>query len=358
MENSDIMAERSFQSGVDGRALSLLERFGHDAVCWQILSPSVRRWFSRRYNGLVGYIVRGDYLISAGAPVAPPEDIPAVAAEFREFAVRQGRTACFLCAQQGNLTDQCTGFSSLCIGAQPLWDPRHWVRRLASRPGLRSQIRRAAAKGIRAELVSVQSEDMLAALEHCLNAWLAGRWYGMTFLAQPRILEQRLPGRLAVAAGLPGSREVLAFLAASPVPARRGYYIELIARRKQVPNGTTEVLIDRLMRHLAEQDAAYATLGLVALSRLCPVEWWKNPRWFRWGGAAALRFGQSLYHFSGLERFRMRLNPEAWEPVYAISAQTQFSPLAAVAIVQSLFGVPNRMAGLSVRKGSWGGFAD
>jgi len=56
---------------------------------------------------------------------------------------------------------------------------------------------------------------------------------------------------------------VIEFLSAVPVYARRGWLIEESPRRR-VPNGTTEALIDALMRDVA--DSAFVTLGLSPLS--------------------------------------------------------------------------------------------
>ncbi len=302
-------AEHRTHDDRDGnsRALDLLNRFGHDAVCWQNLSPAVSRWFSPQRDGLVGYVIRGDYLIAAGMPVAAPRRISAVADEFRVFAQKQGRTACFLCTQGELAETQIGGYAGVCLGAQPVWNPQNWSGRVKKHSGLRSQIRRAQAKGVQIHAVSPELAAHSPEINDCLRAWLKGRWYGMTFLAEPRVIAQQLPGRLLFTARPTGGGEVLAYVVASPVPARRGYHIEHIARRPGTPNGTTELLIHELMLELAGRDAVYATLGLVALSRHCPGAWEKNPRWFKAAGAAALQFGESLYRFSALERFRSRL---------------------------------------------------
>lgn len=324
----------------DNHALELLNRFGHDAVCWQILSPAVSRWFSPQRDALVGYVIRGDYLIAAGMPVAAPGRILPVVEEFRVFARKQGRMACFLCAQGEPVESQIGGYARVCLGAQPVWNPQNWSGRVQKSSGLRSQIRRAQTKGVQIHAVPPVVAANCPEIKDCLRAWLRGRWYGMSFLAEPCVVAQQLPGRLLFSARPTGGGEVLAYVVASPVPARRGYHIEHIARRPGAPNGTTELLIHQLMLELAARDAAYATLGLVALSRLCPGAWDRNPRWFKAAGAAALRFGQSIYRFSALERFRSRLHPECWEPVYALSSERWFTPLAALAMVRSLFTLP------------------
>ncbi len=338
-EPKSVAAENRNQ---DCQALELLNRFGHDAVCWQNLSPAVSRWFSAQGDAMVGYVIRGDYMIAAGMPIAAPHRIAGVCGEFCLFARKQGRIACFLCAQGETGESQIgSGYAGVCLGAQPVWNPQNWLARAPGFVGLRRQIRRAQAKGVDIHAVQPEVAAYSPEINDCLRAWLRGRWYGMTFLAEPRVLAQQLPGRVVMAVGMRGGRQVLAYGVASPVPARRGYHIEHIARRRGAPNGTTELLIHQLMLELARRGGVYATLGLVALSRRCPDAWDKNPRWFKAAGDAALRFGQSIYRFSALERFRSGLHPECWEPVYAISGERWFSPLTALAMVRSLFSLPS-----------------
>ena len=41
---------------------------------------------------------------------------------------------------------------------------------------------------------------------------------------------------------------------------------------------------------------------------------------------AARTHGNRLYNFRGLERFRMKMAPRRWDPVFAISSAPRFSP--------------------------------
>lgn len=98
-------------------------------------------------------------------------------------------------------------------------------------------------------------------------------------------------------------QRVVQFLSAVPIYAGRGWLMEDMLRSASAPNGTTELLIDRLMREVG--DARRVTPGLTPLSGRLP--WW-------------LRFARvamrPLYDFSGLERFRARLSPGRWDPIW------------------------------------------
>jgi hypothetical protein len=93
------------------------------------------------------------------------------------------------------------------------------------------------------------------------------------------------------------------FLSSVPIYARSGWMMEDMLRGTRAPNGTTELLIDAMMRSLRrEQD--WLTPGLTPLTG--PLPWWLR----------LVRFSSvALYDFSGLRRFRSRLRPAAWDEV-------------------------------------------
>jgi lysylphosphatidylglycerol synthetase-like protein (DUF2156 family) len=79
------------------------------------------------------------------------------------------------------------------------------------------------------------------------------------FLVEPEVLDGFLEDRLVLTARRNGA--VVAFALASPIPARHGYLLEVLARSRFAPNGTSELLIDAAMHHAAEQSCTYMTLG-------------------------------------------------------------------------------------------------
>ena len=96
------------------------------------------------------------------------------------------------------------------------------------------------------------------------------------------------------------------FLSAVPAPASRGWLFEDMLRGAATPNGTTELVLDLALRTLARQ-AAWATPGLTPLAG--PVAWWLR---------LARAVTTPLYDFDGLRRFRARLSPARWVPVWLV----------------------------------------
>jgi phosphatidylglycerol lysyltransferase len=119
---------------------------------------------------------------------------------------------------------------------------------------------------------------------------------------------------------------VTGFLVASPVPARAGWLVEQIIRGPDAPNGTAELLLDAAMRALQGGGARYVTLGLAPLSRHSRLDARRMPLWLR----AVLRFvrahGRRFYNFDGLDQFKAKFQPDAWEEILALAEGASFPP--------------------------------
>jgi phosphatidylglycerol lysyltransferase len=299
---------------------------GWNATSYQILNPGIQHWFSAGGNAVVGYVRRYGVRIVAGAPVCAEADLPAVAAEFASDARASGETICYFGAE-ARLDALCRDdhrHGMVLLGAQPVWDPERWNEGIASRASVRAQFKRARNKGV---LVTAWPPTMATAhpaLLRCLREWLATRGLPpLHFLVEPDTLEQLDDRRVFVAER---SGEVVAFLVASPVPARTGWLIEQIVRGKNAPNGTSELLVDTAMRTLAAEESRFATLGIVPLSRRAPLPPFANPAWLRFLLAWGRAHGRRFYNFDGLDAFKAKFAPIRWDPIFAITWARPFSP--------------------------------
>jgi phosphatidylglycerol lysyltransferase len=169
----------------------------------------------------------------------------------------------------------------------------------------------------------------------------------MHFLVEPNVFSGVLEDRLLFVARRHG--EVMAFLIASPVPACGGFLIEELARSPGAPNGTSELLIDTAMHKFADLGCDYATMGLVALAAGTTDT---NPLWLRTLMSMARAHANRFYNFRGLEQFRAKMHPNAWEKLYAISNERAFSPQALYAIGGGFSGIsPLRAIAIAILKG-------
>ena len=125
---------------------------------------------------------------------------------------------------------------------------------------------------------------------------------------------------------------VIAFLVATPIPARNGWLIEQWPRVPAAPNGTTNLLVDAAMRALAASGASYVTLGLAPLSARTGEPGSGQALWLRLTLRWIRAHGRRFYNFRGLDAFKASLQPREWEPIYAITRGERVSARAMWAI--------------------------
>ena len=161
-------------------------------------------------------------------------------------------------------------------------------------------------------------------LRGLLREWLGTRRLPpLHFLVEPNVLDGVMTDRIVLLARQ--RKTPVAFLVASPIRGREGYLVELLARSYNAPNGSSELLIDAAMRRFAQQGCRYSTLGLVALAHAADEEIRKNPAWLRALMYFARAHANRFYNFRGLEQFRVKMRPQRWETLYAISNESRFS---------------------------------
>lgn len=332
---------------VHGMALDLVRAFGRDTVSFQALEEGVRMW-SDGGHGVVPYADTGSAWVAAGSPLAPQNRLRPLARAFIRAAKAKGRRACFVGIE--NPLDPEGMLRPIRIGEQPVWEPARWAETVAASRNIKEQIRRARAKKLEVRrLAPHETEPAAGGVRDQIEA-LAQRWLDtrggppLRFLLDLQLFSN--PGERRLFAAM-HQGELMALLSAVPVYGRGGWFFEDILRDPRSPNGTVELLIDTAMRQLAEEGAKRVTMGLVPLAG--NVQWWLR----------AFRLVRvPLYDFDGLRRFRQKLLPHAWEPVFigapweqtefisvwdVLSAVTGGSPIAwGVAALKQSVSAPSR----------------
>ncbi len=295
------------------RALELLRSHGWATVSFQLLEADFEYWFDGD-DAFVAYIDTGGAWVAGGPPIAPSARLVEVTHDFVAAARAAGRRASFFACEQRFV--DAIGAPALRIGEQPVWDPREWDAALAhpQASSLRYQLRRARKKGVSvrevdAATVADRASPLHAAVERLAGAWLEGRGMApMRFLVQLEPLS--FPDERVLFVATRGD-EIVGFLSAVPVYARRRLFVEDLLRAPGAPNGTLELLVDAAMRAAHARDDAGVTLGLAPLAGdVAPLL------------RLARRFSAPLYDFRGLHAFKARFRPRTWEPVYLCAPET------------------------------------
>lgn len=307
------------------RIYALLERHAWNVTAYQIVNPGMAHWFSEQGDAVIGYMRRVGVRVVAGAPVCAEERLDDVLAEWEADCAKHRERLCYFGAA-GRLFDHLSHRSdhtTIVLGAQPVWDPRHWPETGAMRSSLRAQLARARNKGVTVREWDVRDAELSPELRRVLGEWLAHKPIpSLHFLVEPQTLARLRDKRIFVAErnGVP-----VGFLNAAPVPARNGWLTEQFVRGKDAPNGTVELLVDSAVRALAAGGAEYVTMGLVPLSSHSWHPECVNPLWLRFALAWIRAHGRRFYNFAGLESFKTKFQPDGWEPIYAASKERRFS---------------------------------
>ncbi len=284
------------------RAWDLIRRHGHDTVSFQGLETGYQYWFDGD-QAVVAYVDTGGAWIAAGSPITSSDRIGEIAGRFAASARAHDRRAAFFGAEQPLVA---TGLAAIHIGEQPVWKAALWSGGIAAAPSLAYQLRRARNKGVLVRAVSAEeldAEPLRAAI-----ATLAQRWHATHRMPPMKFLVQLDPAsfaaeRLTFVAERDGA--LIGLASAIPVYGRGRLFIEDLVRAPTAPNGTSELLVDAVMRYAAALGTSELTMGLAPLSG-ATSRWLRIARWL----------GTPLYDFAGLRAFKAKLRPHSWEPVY------------------------------------------
>lgn len=319
------------------KARDLVLQFGWNATSYQIVNPGIRHWFSDSGDAVAGFVTYGGFRVVAGAPVCPEGRLADVVGEFEADAKRSRQRVCYFGAEarlDAALADS-PSHSRALLGAQPVWNPSRWNAVIERHASLRAQLNRARNKNVTIVEYTPEEATVSADLARVLKRWLGSRGLPpLHFLVEPATLARLIDRRVFVARHDEAATDdhVAAFAVLSPIPARNGWLVEQFPRLPHAPNGTVELLLTSAVNAVAQSGADYVTLGLAPLARRESIPHWTEPRRIR----AALKFaslhGNRFYNFQGLEAFKAKFQPEAWEPVFAIESSPAFSVKALYAI--------------------------
>lgn len=298
---------RQSRKTMDVTDLDALKAFGTDAVSFQAVKAGARWWRDapppEGTGAAIAYVSCGQSWIAIGSPLADAASKSAAVRRFAVAARANRRRVVFFGVEDLQPFD---GYRSLLVGLQSVLKASEWHATLRQRPRLREQLRRARAKGVTVRSVDAAAladgMPLRASVERLRREWLGSRaMEPMAFLVS--VEPFHVPAEhLYFIAERHGT--AVQFLSAVPIYARSGWLMEDMLRGANAPNGATELVIDALMRRL-EGDSLWLTPGLTPLAG--PIPWWLRMTRF---------IARPLYDFSGLWRFRSRLRPSRWQPIW------------------------------------------
>lgn len=290
-------------------SVEALRRYGSDAVSFQALEPGLRWWRDAEppdgTGATVAYLAVGRSWMAVGTPLIANNARTEAIRRFVADARSAGRRPVFFGVED---IEPFIGCRRLTLGLQPVLKPSEWNATLRRSPKLREQLRRARAKGVTTSFVAASeittNRPLRREVERLRDEWLASRaMEPMGFLVKVEPFES--PDEHLYVLAQRGGKPIQ-FLSAVPVYSRQGWLMEHMLRGIDAPNGTTELVIDALMRRLGG-NPYWVTPGLTPLTGAIP--WWLR---------VTRLVTVPLYDFTGLRKFRSRLHPASWRPVWLV----------------------------------------
>src|SRR2546422_1171622 len=256
-----------------GELLRLQMLYGYNAHSLVSIAPGALLWSSPDIDGAIIYGEFGRVWLAAGDPLAPPEDMAELARQFATFAKRKNRVVAFVpTSARFARSISSTDFSAVKVGAAPYFDLQTWNPRGDCAKKLRAGVNQAHRAGVEVQMVSDDVDESLKkeTAELCIR-WLGHRRAATTFgwlVALDPFLHAEYKKYFAARV----NGKLVGFLAASPISARKAWYVEDVLRQPDAPQGTATLLVMEALAKLKADGATLATLGTSPLATDGPNE--------------------------------------------------------------------------------------
>src|SRR5581483_1214245 len=346
------LAERRRRRTPDpsGELLRLQTLYGYNAHSMVSIAPGAELWSTPDIDGAIIYGEFGRVWLAAGDPLCSPDEAAEMARQFAAEAKLRNRAVAFVPTTERFARMVATdGFAAVKVGAAPYFDLQNWNPRGDAAKKLRAGINQASRAGVRVEAISGEADDQLKkeTAELCLR-WLESRRSGTTFgwlVALDPLLHADYKRYFAGRVG----GKLVGFLAASPIAARKGWYLEDVINEPDAPQGTATLLVAEALKAFKQEGAALATLGTSPLANDGANDLLAQHRVVTRALDLASRRLGAFYNFEGLRRFKGKFVPSWWESEYALVQRgVTVPPRVGHAIVRAL--VPGGLAQILTRQ--------
>jgi len=310
-----------------GELLRLQTLYGYNPHSLVSIAPGAMLWSSPDIDGAVIYGEFGRVWLAAGDPLAPVEEMAELARQFAAFAKKKNRVVAFVpTSAEFARSVVPRDFIAVKVGAAPYFDLQTWNPRGDSAKKIRAGVNQARRAGVTVEVIPEGIDELLKkeTAQLCLH-WLGARRSATTFgwlIALDPFLHSEYKKYFAARV----NGRLVGFLAASPIPARRGWYLEDVLREPDAPQGTATLLVVEALANLKAEGAALATLGTSPLTTDGPVDVPTEHRVVSRALDVASRRLGGFYNFEGLRRFKGKFVPSWWESEYALGQRGVIMP--------------------------------
>lgn len=291
------------------RLLKMVQTYGFEHQSFLSLYDGGQVWFSSEPEAAVVYRRIGNVALVTAAPLSAREHWAQVTQAFLQFCAEQNMDCLMMpvSSEFASVAQTC-GMGVLRAGVSGYFKLPDWKPAGDRTKKVRAGVNQARGAGVVVTPFDPNREmdrQTRAEIEQLCQEWLASREVdALDWLLELNPFKLAEHKRYYLARNAEGCLEGM--LACSPIPARRGWYLEDLLRCQDAPRGVSELLVVEALQHLAAEGAELATLGTSPLAEVKPEGQFNLlARLLR----LVYEHFDAFYHFKQLHRFKAKFAP-------------------------------------------------
>ena len=326
----------------------LLQVHGASSVAWFALDRDTNYFWGSDHDSVIAYREEPEALLVIGDPIGPKRALRPLLESFADHCRSQGRAFAFFQARPELLPVYTSlGWRAVHIGEDPVLptavEPREGRTTIAN---ARRAARHAELTGLRVihatpGVVDPGDEELPSELWHELRSvskeWVRSRNGGGRGFCVGSFDPPRMRHEWIAMAWDPDRRRIEAFASWVPIPARRGWALDLVRTRSDARDGALELLVSSSLSYARHRGDEMLSLSLTPVafvphpSRQLEVEPLDTV-----DGARTLlqRHLMRLYEFPYDEQWKRRFDP-SFEDRYLVVPEKESLPRVVLALVRA-----------------------
>ena len=256
------------------RMRELVHTYGLNRLAPYSLQEAKALFFNATRTAGLAYRVAGEVAVALGDPIGPPGEVPGVLDEVLHFCRARGWHPAFYQVLPALAPlYRARGFKLMKIGEDAVLDLPTFTLSGKRMANVRHSVTHAERAGLRVHVCRLAEvgEELRTQLAAISRAWLSGKMsaeMGFSMGTFGEVLDEET----LVAIALDEQGTAWAFITLVPVPARRGWMLDLMRRRVGAPGGAMELLIARTAEYLHERGDQTFSLSLAPLASTHPCD--------------------------------------------------------------------------------------
>ncbi len=311
------------------RLHELLQRWGSNHIS-HLAVHGAQSYHWLEGDACVAFTLRGRTALALGDPIGPPDTVARAAREFLAYCDRQDWTPAFYQVDDGAPYRE-LGMTLVPIGAEAMVQTAAFGLAGKARADLRYAVHRCEREGVR--FTFAPGPEVVAKHSAQLGQ-VSGRW--LQSHKSPELgyslgtLATLSDPDIVVGLALAKNGRLEAFVSWLPVPARKGWTLDLMRRRPDSSYGVMEALIARSIEAAGRRGIVEVSLGVAPRTIASGEE-----RGVLDHAMRAMYWGLDRFQLSGtLQRFKTKFGP-CWEDRYLAIPGPQALPGVMGALVRA-----------------------